>query len=55
MSLFKEQGQKVVYQTYGNPRVKECPKKGRTFTFKPTSSSDEKYEHFGIDGHDIDH
>jgi hypothetical protein len=31
------------------------PKKGTTFTFKPTSSSNEKYEHCGVDGQDIDH
>jgi len=35
--------------------MKECPKKGITFTFKPTSSSNEKCEHCGVDGHDIDH
>jgi hypothetical protein len=40
---------------HGDPHLKECPKKGITFTFKPTSSSNEKYEHCGVDGHDIDH
>jgi len=35
--------------------VKECPKKGITVTFKPTSSNNKKYEHCGVDGHDIDH
>jgi hypothetical protein len=34
---------------------KECPNKGKAFTSKSRFSSVEKCEHYGVEGHDIDH
>ncbi len=55
-SFLTKQGQEVVCRICGSPHMKKkCPNKGKAFTSKSTFSNVEKCEHYGVEGHDIDH